>query len=77
MSETSRNLLNKRFYEFKDEIEVNPETKNLNDHVLLVDGFNTFIRSFSVNPSLNEDGAHVGGLVGFLKSIRFVAKRLG
>ena len=75
MSETSRNLLNKRFYEFKDEIEVNPETKNLNDHVLLVDGFNTFIRSFSVNPSLNEDGAHVGGLVGFLKSIRYTINK--
>ena len=75
MSETSRNLLNKRFYEFKDEIEVNPETKNLNDHVLLVDGFNTFIRSFSVNPSLNEDGAHVGGLVGFLKSLRYTINK--
>ena len=75
MSETSRNLLNKRFYEFKDENEVNPETKNLNDHVLLVDGFNTFIRSFSVNPSLNEDGAHVGGLVGFLKSIRYTINK--
>ena len=75
MSETSRNLLNKRFYEFKDEIEINPETKKLNDHVLLVDGFNTFIRSFSVNPSLNEDGAHVGGLVGFLKSIRYTINK--
>ena len=75
MSKASRNLLNKRFYEFKDEIEINPETKNLNDHVLLVDGFNTFIRSFSVNPSLNEDGAHVGGLVGFLKSIRYTINK--
>ena len=75
MSSTDKNLLNKRFYEFKDEIDVNPETKNLNDHVLLVDGFNTFIRSFSVNPSLNEDGAHVGGLVGFLKSIRYTINK--
>jgi len=75
MSSANKNLLNKRFYEFKDEIDVNPETKNLNDHVLLVDGFNTFIRSFSVNPSLNEDGAHVGGLVGFLKSIRYTINK--
>ena len=75
MSSANTNLLNKRFYEFKDEIDVNPETKNLNDHVLLVDGFNTFIRSFSVNPSLNEDGAHVGGLVGFLKSIRYTINK--
>jgi len=75
MSSTNKNLLNKRFYEYKEEIDVNPETKNLNDHVLLVDGFNTFIRSFSVNPSLNEDGAHVGGLVGFLKSIRYTINK--
>ena len=75
MGSANKNLLNKRFYEFKDEIDVNPETKNLNAHVLLVDGFNTFIRSFSVNPSLNEDGAHVGGLVGFLKSIRYTINK--
>ncbi len=31
MSSANKNLLNKRFYEFKDEIDVNPETKNLND----------------------------------------------
>ena len=75
MSSADRNLLKEKFYDFKDEIDVNPETKNLNDHVLLVDGFNTFIRSFSVNPSLNEDGAHVGGLVGFLKSIRYTINK--
>ena len=75
MSRTDKSILTKRFYEFEDEISVNPETKNLNDHVLLVDGFNTFIRSFSVNPSLNEDGAHVGGLVGFLKSIRYTINK--
>ena len=75
MSSTDKNLLNKRFYEYKEEIDVNPETKNLNDHVLLVDGFNTFIRSFSGNPSLNEDGSHVGGLVGFLKSIRYTINK--
>ena len=30
--------------------------KNLNDKVLIVDGLNTFIRAFAVNPSVNEDG---------------------
>ena len=47
----------------------------LHGNVLVVDGFNTFIRAFSVNPSLNEDGSHVGGLVGFLKSIRFTINK--
>ena len=41
----------------------------------MIDGLNTFIRAFSVNPSLNEDGSHVGGLVGFLKSVRFAINK--
>jgi 5'-3' exonuclease len=36
-----------------------------------VDGLNTFIRAFAVNPALNEDGLHIGGMMGFLKSIRY------
>ena len=70
-----RNLLNKRFYDYEDDIKTNPTTRKLDDHVLVVDGFNTFIRAFSVNPSLNEDGSHVGGLVGFLKSIRYTINK--
>ena len=41
--------------------------KNLDDEVLIIDGLNTFIRCFSVNPSLNDDGEHIGGLIGSLK----------
>ena len=70
-----RNLLTKRFYDYEDDIETNPTTRNLDDHVLVVDGFNTFIRAFSVNPSLNEDGSHVGGMVGFLKSVRYTINK--
>ena len=70
-----RNLLTKRFYDYEDDIKTNPTTRKLDDHVLVVDGFNTFIRAFSVNPSLNEDGSHVGGLVGFLKSIRYTINK--
>ena len=36
-----------------------------------MDGLNTFIRSFAVNPALNEDGLHIGGMVGFMKSVRY------
>ena len=43
-----------------------------NDKVLIIDGLNTFIRVFSVLPTTNEDGVHVGGIVGFLKSIGYV-----
>ena len=43
-----------------------------NDKVLIIDGLNTFIRGFSVILTTNEEGVHVGGIVGFLKSIGYV-----
>ena len=42
-----------------------------NDSVLLIDGLNTFIRVFSAIPTTNEDGIHIGGIVGFLRSIGY------
>lgn len=44
-----------------------PQKKD--DHVLIIDGLNTFIRVFSAVPALNDDGMHVGGVIGFLKSV--------
>ena len=52
-----------------DDLETNP-----NDRVLVIDGLNTFIRCFAVNPSTNDDGIHIGGIVGFLKSIGYAIK---
>ena len=42
-----------------------------NDSVLLIDGLNTFIRVFTAVPTTNEDGVHIGGIVGFLRSVAF------
>ena len=42
-----------------------------NKRVLIVDGLNTFIRVFSVMPTVNENGVHVGGIVGFLQSVGY------
>ena len=50
---------------------INESKFKLNDRVLIIDGLNTFIRSFSVNPAVNDDGLHIGGMMGFLKSIRY------
>jgi DNA polymerase-1 len=47
------------------------ESLNINSRVLLVDGLNTFIRAFAANPAINDDGVHIGGLIGFLKSLRY------
>ena len=65
--------LNTKYLSFLDRVkdEEPKSVSHLNDRVLIVDGLNTFIRSFAVNPSLNDDGLHIGGLVGFLKSIRY------
>tara|TARA_Y100001938_G_scaffold150668_1_gene242720 strand:+ start:557 stop:1477 length:921 start_codon:yes stop_codon:yes gene_type:complete len=35
------------------------------------------MRHFVVNPTLNESGLHVGGVVGFLNSIKFLSNRVG
>jgi len=43
-----------------------------NDKVLIIDGLNTYIRVFSVIPTTNPDGIHIGGIVGFLKSIGYI-----
>ena len=42
-----------------------------NENVMIIDGLNTFIRVFSVIPTTNDNGTHIGGIVGFLKSIGY------
>tara|TARA_Y100000356_G_C11255328_1_gene289758 strand:- start:782 stop:1822 length:1041 start_codon:yes stop_codon:yes gene_type:complete len=56
--------------------ETNNTSKGPNDRVLLVDGLNTFIRSYTCNPSTNEDGIHVGGIKGFLLSIGYAIRTI-
>ena len=46
----------------------------LNDHILVVDAMNTLIRSFSLLKAMNPSGAHIGGLVGFLRSLGYVTR---
>jgi 5'-3' exonuclease len=48
--------------------------ETLKDEVLIVDGLNTFIRSWSVSTTLNDDGIHTGGISGFLKSVGYAIK---
>lgn len=48
----------------------------LNDHILLIDGMNTLIRSFSLLKAMNPTGTHVGGLVGFLRSLGYVTRTI-
>lgn len=38
--------------------------------ILIIDGTNMFLRNYSVVPEMNENGDHVGGLVGTIRSLR-------
>lgn len=66
MKELYKNILN--------EVEEERETNHLRERdsrVLIIDGLNTFIRSWTTNPTMNEDGDHTGGVIGSLKSIGY------
>jgi 5'-3' exonuclease len=40
-----------------------------NSRVLLVDAMNLFIRNYAAVPSMDDNGNHIGAMVGFLKSL--------
>ena len=54
--------------------KVNNDQRSASDSILIVDGLNTFLRSFTMINHINQDGAHIGGLTGFLKSIGYAIK---
>jgi 5'-3' exonuclease len=50
------------------------EKPTRNSRILVVDSMNTFIRSFSTINYMNPAGHHVGGLVGYLRSVGYAIK---
>ena len=66
MKELYKSILN----EVNEEHKTN-HLRERNSRVLIIDGLNTFIRSWTTNPTMNEDGDHTGGVIGSLKSIGF------
>jgi len=48
--------------------------QELNDNIMVIDAMNTLIRSFSLLKAMNPDGYHIGGLVGFLRSLGFLVR---
>jgi DNA polymerase I len=71
--------MNERLLRLYDEVTKNRSVSNeaihSDDRVLIVDGLNTYIRVFSAVPALNDDGDHVGGVVGFLRSIAALVRQ--
>ena len=67
-------MTNQRYISILDEIKKSGgeiDTGKPNDSVLLIDGMNLFIRVFSAIPTTNDDGIHIGGIVGFLRSLAY------
>ena len=72
-------MANARYLSILEEIKNkggNLDAGEPDDKVLIIDGLNTFIRCFSAIPTLNDDGAHVGGIVGFLRSIGYAIRTI-
>lgn len=46
------------------------------NRILIVDGTNFFIRHYVVNPSMNDNGDSVGGVIGFLRGIKNLIKEV-
>lgn len=55
-------------------LEQKPQ-RHRNDHILILDGLNTLLRSFSAINTVNSAGNHVGGLLGFLKSLNYLRRQ--
>jgi 5'-3' exonuclease len=50
-------------------------TLDKDSKVLIVDGLNSFIRVWVANPLVNDNGEHIGGYIGFLRSIGAVIRQ--
>jgi DNA polymerase-1 len=55
---------------------IQPDNRTQLNSVLIVDGLNAFLRSFTMINHINPNGQHIGGLTGFLKSVGYAIKML-
>jgi len=53
---------------------VRDDSFTFNSRVLIIDGLNTFIRNYCAIPSMDENGNHTGGTLGFLKSLGYAIR---
>ena len=70
MKELYKNILNSVEEEHSQNIN-----RHKNSRVLIIDGLNTFIRCWTSTPTLNDDGDHVGGITGTLRSIGYAIRQ--
>jgi 5'-3' exonuclease len=53
---------------------LNEDKPTKNSRILVVDSMNTFMRNFASINTMNPSGHHVGGLVGYLRSVGYAIK---
>jgi DNA polymerase-1 len=64
--------MSNKYYELLSNVQ--PDIRKELSSVLIIDGLNTFLRSFTMINHINPDGHHIGGLTGFLKSIGYAIR---
>ena len=57
-----------------NEMQFDSKDTGYNSRVLIVDALNTFMRSYAAIPTLDDDGNHIGGMAGFMKSLGYAVK---
>jgi DNA polymerase-1 len=57
-----------------NEMQFDSKDIGFNSRVLIVDALNTFMRSYAAIPTLDDDGNHIGGMAGFMKSLGFAIR---
>lgn len=73
--EGSREALFDNILNSLDKKRERTKNEHKNSRILLCDGTNTFLRGFAVNPTLNPEGEHIGGIVAFLNSLGAAIRR--
>ena len=67
-------MMNK-YLDILNKLEEKPPPER-DDHIVLVDSLNTFIRNFTTLKALTPGGHHIGGLLGFLRSLGYLVRTL-
>jgi 5'-3' exonuclease len=64
--------MDKNLFKILDGINKDENNTPKHERILLIDGLNLFFRNFAVLNYINQDGVHIGGLGGFLRSLGFL-----
>lgn len=71
--------MNSKYAELLKQVEnehANGTSLSKNSKVLIIDGTNTYFRTFSASPALNDNGEHVGGFYGFINTLKNIIKTI-